>query len=122
MPIKKDSIDNNETMTNKIKFIDTCKFMRSSLSSHVDNLPQNKDNKFLDEKTIEDLVKRFPNTYRFGKGDINKFVMLLRKGVYPYEYMDSWGRFNETSLPSKKDFYSELSLEDISEKDYKHAQ
>ena len=36
--------------------------------------------------------------------------MLLRKGVYPYEYMDSWERFNETSLPAKKDFYSELIL------------
>ena len=48
--------------------------------------------------------------------------MLLRKGVYPYEYMDSWERFNETSLPPKKDFYSELTLEDISDKDYEHAQ
>ena len=35
-------------------------------------------------------------------GDLNKFVLLLRKGVYPYEYMDSWERFNETSLPDKK--------------------
>ena len=48
--------------------------------------------------------------------------MLLRKGVYPYEYMDSWERFNETSLPPKKDFYSELTLEDITDKDYNHAQ
>ena len=48
--------------------------------------------------------------------------MLLRKGVHPYEYMDSWERFNETSLPSKKSFYSELNLEDISDKDYLHAQ
>ena len=50
------------------------------------------------------------------------FVMLLRKGVYPYEYMDSWERFNETSLPDKKAFYSELNLEDITDKDYEHAQ
>ena len=48
--------------------------------------------------------------------------MLLRKGVYPYEYMDSWERFNETSLPDKKAFYSELNLEDITDKDYAHAQ
>ena len=48
--------------------------------------------------------------------------MLLRKGVYPYEYMDSWERFNETSLPDKKAFYSELNLEDITEKDYVHDQ
>ena len=48
--------------------------------------------------------------------------MLLRKGVYPFEYIDSWERFNETSLLPKKAFYSELNLEDISDKDYNHAQ
>ena len=49
--------------------------------------------------------------------------MLLRKGVFPYEYMDSWERFNETSLPDKKaNFYCELPSEDITDKDYTHAQ
>ena len=48
--------------------------------------------------------------------------MLLRKGVFPYEYMDSWEKFNETALPPKKDFYSNLNLEDISDEDYAHAQ
>ena len=48
--------------------------------------------------------------------------MFLRKGVYPYEYMDSWERFNETTLPNKKSFYSQLNLEDITNKDYAHAQ
>ena len=48
--------------------------------------------------------------------------MLLRKGVYPYEYMDSWERFNETSLPDEKAFYSKLNVEDITDKDYAHAQ
>ena len=48
--------------------------------------------------------------------------MLLRQRVYPYEYMDSWERFNEIYLPSKKDFYRELILEDISDADYAHAQ
>ena len=47
--------------------------------------------------------------------------MLLQKGVYPYEYMDSWEKFGETSLPPKKDFYSELILEDISDSYYEHA-
>ena len=60
--------------------------------------------------------------YQFCNGDVNKFVLLLRKGVYPYEYMDSWERFDETSLPDKKYFYSELNLEDISDKDYLYAQ
>ena len=52
----------------------------------------------------------------------NKCLLLLRKGVYPCEYMDNWERFNETMLPPKKSFYSELNLEDISNEDYKHAQ
>ena len=47
--------------------------------------------------------------------------MLVRKGIYPYEYMDSWERFNETSLPSKEDFYSHLNMEDIDDIDYRHG-
>ena len=47
--------------------------------------------------------------------------MLLRKGVYPYEFIDSWGRFNETTLPNKNVFYSILYLEDITDEDYIHA-
>ena len=46
---------------------------------------------------------------------------MLRKGVYPYEYIDSWERFSEISLPSKEDFYSNLNMEDISDIDYRHA-
>ena len=47
--------------------------------------------------------------------------MLLRKRVYPYEYMDSWEGFDETSLPDKKYFYSELDSKEIINKDYIHA-
>ena len=68
------------------------------------------------------MVEKFPNTYQFCNDDINKFILLLRKGVYPYEYMDSWERFNETTLPNKKAFYSKLFLEDITDEDYIHAQ
>ena len=73
-------------------------------------------------KPINELIKKFPNVYQFCNGDTNKFVLLLRKGVYPYEYMDCWERFNETSLPYKKAFYSELYLEDITDEDYTYAQ
>ena len=71
---------------------------------------------------INELIKKFSNIHQFCNGDINKFVLLLRKGVYPYEYMDSWKRFDETSLPDKKGFYRELYLEDITHKYYKHGQ
>ena len=54
-------------------------------------------------------------------GDINKFVLLLRKSAFSYEYMDSWERFNETSLPDKKAFYSKLKLENIIYEVYSHA-
>ena len=82
VPIKKE-LNNGETIIYKIKFIDSCRFMPSKLS---------------------DLVDKFCN------GDLNKLALLLRKGVYPYEYMDSWERF---TLSTKKDFYWELTLDDI---------
>ena len=60
--------------------------------------------------------------HKFCNKDLNKFSVLLRKGVYPYEYMDSWEKFNETELPDKESFYSELNKEDITDEDYVHAQ
>ena len=68
-------------------------------------------------KSKDGLIKRFPRIYKFFNGDLNKFVLLLRKGIYPYEYMDSWEIFGETSLPDKEAFYSELNLEDITDED-----
>ena len=47
--------------------------------------------------------------------------MLLSKGVYPYEYKDSWQRFDETSLPDKEAFYSNLNVEDNTDVDYRHG-
>ena len=49
------------------------------------------------------LREQFFNTYTLSKHS-NKFILLLRKGVYSYEYIDDWGKFNETSLPEKKIF------------------
>ena len=54
----------------------------------------------------EELKKRFNNTNKFSNNDINKFTLLLRKDVYPYEYMDEWGKFNETSLSEKEEIHS----------------
>ena len=64
----------------------------------------------------------FPNTYKFYNGDINNCVLLLKKDVYPCEYMDSWERFNEIIVPNKNAFYSKINLQDIIDEDYIHAQ
>ena len=69
----------------------------------------------------KDLTQRFANTYYFCNGDLNKFILLLRKGVYPYEYIDSWQRFDEISLPDKESVYSNLNIEDITDVDYRHG-
>ena len=68
-----------------------------------------------------ELIKRFENIYEFCNEDINKFILLLRKGVYPYEYIESWERFDETSLPDKQAFYNSLNTEDITDVDHRHA-
>ena len=63
-------------------------------------------------KFDEKIKERLFNTYKFTNHDNNKFILLLRKGIYPYEYMDDL-KFNETSLPEKEDFYSHLNMADI---------
>ena len=117
----------------KLKFIDSYRFIQSKLSDLVDNLSGifNKECKSCIKcrckkcketwfKLTNKAVKNFLATCQFC--NLNKFVLLLRKGIYPYEYMDSWKKFDDTSLPDKKAFYSKLNLEDIIDKDYKHAQ
>ena len=47
----------------------------------------------------KDLINIFANIYEFCNKDINRFILLLRKGIYTYKYLDSWERFDETSLP-----------------------
>ena len=69
----------------------------------------------------EESIQRFANTCEFCNGDLNKFILLLRKGVYPYEYIDSWERFDETALPDKKGFYSNINMEDITDVEYRHG-
>ena len=69
----------------------------------------------------KELIKRFANTYEFYNKNLNKFILLLRKGFYPYEYMDNWERFDETSLPNKESFYSNLNMENIDDIDYRHG-
>ena len=88
----------------------------------IDYITEEKNVKKICTKLKDGLIKKFPRIYKFYKGDLNKFAILLRKGVYPYEYMDSWERSYETLLPDKEAFYSELKLEDITDEDYEYAQ
>ena len=149
VPIKKRIENKNMDITYKIKFIDRFRFMATSLSKLVDNLTENihsdkcvkcKSNlcfvKAMNETLIfecvdckkeykkelnKKLIERFSNVYEFCDNDINKFMILLRKGIYPYEYMDEWNKFDEKELPCKESFYSSLTMEDISDTDYKHS-
>ena len=73
------------------------------------------------KKLNERLKKKFKNTFTFYSNDINKFILLLRKRVYPYGYMDDWEKFNETTLPEEEEFYSYLNLENITDADYMDA-
>ena len=61
-------------------------------------------NKGYSSKLDEKLKMRLKNTFKFSNNDINKFILLLRKGVYPYEYIDEGEKFNETTLLKKKNF------------------
>ena len=70
---------------------------------------------------LKELVERFANIYEFCNEDINKSILLLRKSVYPYGYMDSWERFDETSLSDKEAFYSSPNMEDITDADHRHT-
>ena len=109
-------IDNDISQIDN-KFTDNMRPMISSLSQSIDKISG------INNKISQDeLIKKFPNTYRLCNKDLNKFEFLLRKGVYPYEYMDSWKRFKEESLPDKESFYSELNKEGITDENYAHAQ
>ena len=60
-------------------------------------------NKNYSKKIDEKLKKQLKNIFKFSNNQSNKFIVLLRKDVYPYKYMDDWEKFNRTSLPRKED-------------------
>ena len=86
-----------------IVFKDSLKFMSSSLEALVNNLPK-------------DAFKNLLNYFTPKQTEL-----LKQKGFYPYEYMDSEEKFNDTKLPPREAFYSKLSGKGITEKDYEHA-
>ena len=66
------------------------------------------------------LKKRIFDKYKFSNHDHNKFILLLQKYAYPYEYIYDWKKNNEISLREKEDFPSDLNMEDITYADYVH--
>ncbi|KAL4091045.1 hypothetical protein QTP88_025786 [Uroleucon formosanum] len=94
----------NNTFT--IRFIDTLRFMASSLSSLASNL------------LTSDFEKFRETSKHFSSEDM---PLVTRKGVYPYEYINSLDKLKETHLPEKEDLYSALTKEYIKEEDYIHA-
>ena len=115
-------VDNLTKGIEKIKCKDCDCFLK--YGSVKDNLIKYKClscNKDYSNKIDEELKKRFKNTFKFSNNDINKFILLLRKGIYPYENMDDWKKFSETSFPGKEENYSNLSMEDITNGDYMHS-
>ena len=100
-----DDNENKKKKTNKIevRFIDSFKFMSSSLDALSKNLSR----------------ERFREMNKVFADDTD---LLIRKGVCPYDYMDSFDKFNETVLPPINEFYSQLNDSGVDEKDYAHAQ
>ena len=107
VPVEK-YIDKNGEEKDKLielRFIDSFKFMSSSLDSLTKN-----------------LVRGGKKLFGFEDYSELQYGLLTRKGVYPYEYVNSWDRFNETKLPPIDPFYSNLNMSSINEEDYQHAQ
>ena len=77
--------------------------------------------KFKKGQTLGKLKHKFPSTFKLSDNNVDKFLLLFKKGVYPYEYMESTDKFNDTSLPSQEKFYSKLHFKNISDEEYKHA-
>ena len=89
---------------NNLVFLDSFQFMSSSLDNLTKNLPD--------------------EAFKYTKQEFKKeqFNLMKQKGIYPYDYMDSFNKFNETKLPNKQDFYSILNNEHISDEQYMLAQ
>ena len=93
----------NKALHHQIRFMDSFKFMATSLDNLVDNLPKDAFN----------YVKRYYVD--------DKLSLLSNKGIYPYEYMNSLKKLKETQLPPKEAFYSRLNDEGISDENYTHV-
>ena len=134
-----------------VRFIDSARHMNESLSTLVYNLSgSNKckcekpsfdnikityrviNNKHLahtrckvclwrEDHKLSVVTANFPNTFKLCCDNVRKFLLLLRKGVYSYEYAENMLKFNEKELPTIDNFHNNLNSSDISKADYAHA-
>ncbi len=95
-----------------LHFNDSLQFLNSSL----DKLVQNALGKEKDYSIMKNLCQYFYD--KWSNLDEEAFIMLTRKGVYPYSYMDSFARFEETSLPPREAFFNDLTNQHITDEDY----
>ena len=98
----------------ELRFIDSFKFMASSLDSLTRNL--------VGACAPPSGGGKGEKLFAFENHSELQYELLTRKGVYPYEYMSSWDKFKESQLLSIEAFYSKLNMSKISEDDYQHAQ
>ena len=112
-----DKLGNEKDKLIELRFIDSFKFMATSLDSLTRNLVGT-GTCTLPGSGGEEGEKLFG----FKNYSELQYKLLTRKGVYPYEYMSSWDRFKDTELPPIESFYSSLNMNKISESDYKHTQ
>ena len=101
----KDKKGNEKDKTIELRFINNFKFMASSLDSLTNN-----------------LVKGGRKLIGFEDYSEEQYMLLVRKKIYPYEYMSSWDKFTESQLPPKKAFCSNLNMSNVSDDDYQHVQ
>ena len=73
------------------------------------------------DSLVNNLARGGHKFWGFEKFSNNQRELLIKKGIYPYEYIDSWNKFNDLELPNKNMFHSKLNMCGVSDKDYDHA-
>ena len=109
--------DNDEIKEHAVKyelrFLDTIAFMASSLDALCENIKEGC-------KNITECRNKFKNTSKYFNND-NDFILMIQKGIYPYDYIDNYDKLLLDKLPEQQNFYSKLSKSNCSDESYKQA-
>eukprot|EP00794_Sanderia_malayensis_P017150 gene17150-biopygen14757 len=103
---------NGDWVPGGIRYVDSFAFLSRGLAELANNVPDN------ESTLVNEYPRRTWNNVDFDEG----FRLLRRKGVYPYDWVDSVEKMDVTSLPSQEEFYNELNDCGINDDDYEHAQ